>query len=133
MYSGPGDVRGVVKARGRYASKRDFGCLLIIGGSDVYSGAPALAGMAALRTGVGLTIIAAPRSVAPTIRGYSPNLIVHSLRGDVVNPEQIDQLSGLLAASDAVVLGPGIGRHAETIQALPLIIKEAQAKQVTPN
>ena len=126
MYSGLADVRVVVKARGRYSSKRDFGCLLIVGGSEVYSGAPALAGMAALRTGVGLVMIAAPRSVAATIRGYSPNLIVHSLNSDVVSSEEIEQLSRLLAASDALVLGPGIGRHPETIQAIHLIIKEAR-------
>jgi hydroxyethylthiazole kinase-like uncharacterized protein yjeF len=126
LYSGPSDVRRVVKARGRYSSKRDFGCLLIIGGSDVYSGAPALAGIAALRTGVGLAIIAAPKSVAPTIRGYSPNLIVHALNGDVVNSEHMEQLSRSIAASDALVLGPGIGQHPETIQVIPLIIKEAR-------
>ena len=126
MYSGPGDVRSVVKARGRYSSKRDFGCLLIVGGSEVYSGAPALAGMAALRTGVGLAIIAAPKSVAATIRGYSPNLIVHALNSDVVNSEQIERLCKLLEASDALVLGPGIGRAPETIQAIPLIIKQAR-------
>ena len=116
----------VVKGRGRYSSKRDFGCLLIVGGSEVYSGAPALAGMAALRTGVGLAIIAAPRSVAASIRGYSPNLIVHSLNSDVVSSEQIERVSSLIAASDALVLGPGIGRHPETRQAIPLIIKEAR-------
>jgi NAD(P)H-hydrate epimerase len=116
----------VVKARARYSSKRDFGCLLIVGGSEVYSGAPALAGIAALRTGVGLVMIAAPRSVAATIRGYSPNLIVHSLNSDVVTSEETEQLSRLLAASDALVLGPGIGRHPETIGAIPLIIKEAR-------
>ena len=126
MYSGPADVRRVVKARGRFSSKRDFGSLLIVGGSDVYSGAPALAGMAALRAGVGLSIIAAPKSVAATIRGYSPNLIVHSLNSDVVTSEEIEQLSRLLAASDALVLGPGIGRHTETAQAIPQIIKEAR-------
>ena len=116
----------VVKARGRYSSKRDFGCLLIVGGSEVYSGAPALAGMAALRTGVGLAIIAAPRSVAASIRGYSPNLIVHSLNSDVVSSEQMERVSSLIAASDALVLGPGIGRHPETRQAIPLIIKETR-------
>jgi len=126
LYSGLADVKMVVKARGRYSSKRDFGCLLIVGGSEVYSGAPALAGMSALRTGVGLAIIAAPRSVAATIRGYSPNLIVHSLNSDVVSSEQIEQLSRLLASSDALVLGPGIGRRPETIQAILLIIKEAR-------
>ena len=116
----------VVKGRGRYSSKRDFGCLLIVGGSEVYSGAPALAGMAALRTGVGLASIAAPRSVAASIRGYSPNLIVHSLNSDVVSSEQIERVSSLIAASDALVLGPGIGRHTETREAIPLIIKEAR-------
>jgi NAD(P)H-hydrate epimerase len=122
-------MRNVVKPRGRYSSKRDFGCLLIVGGSEVYSGAPALAGMAALRTGVGLLMIAAPRSVAATIRGYSPNLIVHSLNSNVVSSERIDQLSRLLASSDALVLGPGIGRHPETVQAIPLIIEEARKER----
>ena len=129
MYSGLADMRNVVKPRGRYSSKRDFGCLLIVGGSEVYSGAPALAGMAALRTGVGLLMIAAPRSVAATIRGYSPNLIVHSLNSNVVSSERIDQLSRLLASSDALVLGPGIGRHPETVQAIPLIIEEARKER----
>ncbi len=82
--------------------------------------------MAALRTGAGLAIIAAPKSVAATIRGYSPNLIVHSLNSDIISSEQIQQLSQLVAASDALVLGPGIGRHTETIQAIHLIIKEAR-------
>ena len=72
-----------------------------------------------------MAVIAAPRSVAATIRGYSPNLIVHSLNNDVVSSEQIQQLSRLLASSNALVLGPGIGRHPETIQAIPLIINEA--------
>lgn len=125
VYSSPADVRSVVKARGRYSSKKDFGSLLIVGGSEVYSGAPALAGIAALRTGVGLAIIAAPKPVAPSIRGYSPNLIVHALNGDVVNSEEMDQLSKLLDPADAIVLGPGIGRHPETVRAIPFIIKEA--------
>jgi len=71
-------------------------------------------------------MIAAPRSVAATIRGYSPNLIIHSLKSDVVTPEGIEQLSELLSASNALVLGPGIGRHPETVQAIPLIINEAR-------
>lgn len=51
---------------------------------------------------------------------------MHSLKSDVVTSEGIEQLSWLLAASDALVLGPGIGRHPETVQAIPLIIKEAR-------
>ena len=87
LFSRPSDVRRVVKPRGLNAHKGDFGKLLTIGGSDVYSGAPTLAGLAALRTGVGLVLIAAPREVAGTIRAYSPDLIVHSLTGSVVVSE----------------------------------------------
>jgi ADP-dependent NAD(P)H-hydrate dehydratase / NAD(P)H-hydrate epimerase len=125
MYSGPADVKQVVKARQPDSSKRDFGCLLVVGGSDIYSGAPALAGMAALRTGSGLVVIAAPNSVASTIRAYSPNLIVHPLRGAVVSRRDIDKLAKLLATSDAMVLGPGIGSNTATRDAVPLIVKMA--------
>jgi NAD(P)H-hydrate epimerase len=130
MYSGPSDVKQVVKARRLDSSKRDFGCLLIVGGSEVYSGAPALAGLAALRTGAGLVLIAAPASVAATIRGYSPNLIVYSLSGSVVSARDMEKLSELLESSDALVLGPGIGRNRETTDVVPSIVEmAAQAKK----
>ena len=124
-FSGPEDVRRVVKARSLYSHKGDFGCLLIVGGSDVYSGAPALAGMAALRTGAGLVIIAAPTRVAGIIRAYSPNLIVHSLTSDVVTSNDVPRVVQLLERSDALVLGPGIGLHSKTKRAVPLIIESA--------
>jgi len=122
MYSGPADVKRVVKARWPTSSKRDFGCLLLIGGSEVYSGAPALASLAALRTGTGLVVVAAPEPVAGTIRGYSPNLIVHGLSGNVITVRHRDKLSRLLASCTAVVLGPGIGVNPHTKEAIPSIV-----------
>ena len=67
-----------------------------MGGSDVYSGAPALAGMASLRTGVGLVFIAAPRRISSVIRSYSPDLIVHELCDDVVTSRDLSAISELL-------------------------------------
>ena len=123
MYSGPSDVKRVVKARARDSSKRDFGSLLVVGGSDVYSGAPALAALAALRTGSGLVVVAAPSFAAATIRGYSPNLIVHSLSTNVVTPQDLEKLTKMIASSNAIVLGPGIGRNQETAEAIPSIVE----------
>ena len=51
-FAGPGDVLAVVKPRPAEAHKGDFGRLLVVGGSEVFSGAPALVALAALRTGV---------------------------------------------------------------------------------
>lgn len=124
-FSGPADVRRAVRARSVYSHKGDLGCLLIVGGSDVYSGAPALAGMAALRTGAGLVIIAAPRGTARTIRSYSPNLIVQSLRSRVITSNDVPKVAQLLGRSDAFVLGPGIGLDPRTRRAVPLMIESA--------
>ena len=124
LFTSPREVRLVVRVRNPYSSKQDFGSLLVIGGSDVYSGAPALAGMGALRTGVGIALVAAPRSVSNSIRAYSPNLIVHPLQGDVVSPADLPTLTSLLNRVNALVLGPGIGRHVDTKAAvLSLLVK----------
>jgi len=125
MYSTVADVKRVVKPRRIDSSKRDFGCLLIVGGSDVYSGAPALAGLAALRTGCGLVVLAAPEPVAGAIRAYSPNLIVHALSGRVITEQDLDKLSSLFLSSTALVLGPGIGQDPETKDVVPQIIELA--------
>jgi len=129
LYSGPADVKRVVKARHPDSSKRDFGSLLVVGGSEVYSGAPALAGMAALRTGCGLAVIAAPTGVASAIRAYSPDLIVHPLPGNVVSGSCTDELWRLLESCDALVIGPGIGLSLETKEIIPSILKKAAQKR----
>ena len=59
-FAGPGDVLLVTKPRSPTAHKGDFGRLLVIGGSDVYSGAPTLVSLAAMRTGVDLVYLATP-------------------------------------------------------------------------
>ena len=124
-FSSSTDVRRVMRPRDVHSHKGDYGRLLIVGGSDVYSGAPALAGIASLRTGVGLVFIAAPRGVASVIRSYSPDLIVHQLGENVVTSDDLPAIGRLLTQSDALVLGPGIGRDSETTAAVPRIIQKA--------
>jgi NAD(P)H-hydrate epimerase len=85
--------------------------------------------MAALRTGVGLSVVAAPRSVVNSIRAYSPDLIVHPLQGDVISPTDLPRLSELLDRSNALVLGPGIGLHADTKSVMPMLVARAHELQ----
>ena len=61
-----------------------------MGGSDVYSGAPALTGMAALRTGADLVSVLVPEPVASAVRSYSPNLMVTSLGSQILLPEVVE-------------------------------------------
>ncbi len=50
-------VKKSIPKRDSWSHKGDYGKLLVIGGSKIYSGAPALAALAALRTGCDLVKI----------------------------------------------------------------------------
>jgi len=56
-FAGPGDVSLVMKSRPADAHKGDFGRLLVVGGSEVFSGAPALVALSALRAGVDFVLV----------------------------------------------------------------------------
>jgi hydroxyethylthiazole kinase-like uncharacterized protein yjeF len=114
IYAGPGDVLLVKKARLSNAHKGDFGRLLVVGGSEVFSGAPALVGLAALRTGADIAYVAAPEKTAIAISSISPNLITIKLDGTHVKPSNLETLKEYVKAVDAIVLGPGLGLHPST-------------------
>ncbi|HDJ89426.1 MAG TPA: NAD(P)H-hydrate dehydratase [Thermoprotei archaeon] len=114
FFVGPGDVKAVLPIREPYSKKGDFGKILVIGGSYKYSGAPALTGLAALRTGADIVIIAVPSIIANTVRTYSPNLIVYPLDGEYLTKNHIDMLLKLVDKVDVVAIGPGLGLNEET-------------------
>ncbi len=122
-FAGPGDVSLVVKPRPPEAHKGDFGRLLVIGGSEVFSGAPALVAMAALRAGVDLTYIAAPEKTARAISSMSPALITVKLEGKHLNSRNIPIIKQYLEMSTAVVIGPGLGVKRETKETVEEIVK----------
>jgi len=122
-FAGPGDVSLVVKPRPPEAHKGDFGRLLVVGGSEVFSGAPALVGMAALRAGVDLAYIAAPERTARAISSMSPALITVNLKGKHLNSRNLPVIARYLETSTAVVLGPGLGLRRETREAVKEIVK----------
>jgi len=78
--------------------------------------------MAALRAGADIVTVAAPKTAARIISGYSPNLIVQELSADHLCPEDIAILKEQIARHDVVVMGMGLGRHPETMEALAEII-----------
>lgn len=118
LFVGPGDVKLVTKDRPPDSHKGDFGRLLIIGGSKMYSGAPALAGMAALRTGCDLVYIASPEKNAYAISSMSPNLITIKLASGEFEVKNLRQLKPILEKISAIILGPGLGLNPDTIEAV---------------
>jgi hydroxyethylthiazole kinase-like uncharacterized protein yjeF len=121
-YAGPGDVLAVVKPRPSESHKGDFGRLLVVGGSEVFSGAPTLVAQAALRTGVDLAYLAAPEKTALAISSLSPDLITIKLAGNHLNLRNVSELKEHLETCNAVVLGPGLGLHDETREAMRAMV-----------
>ncbi|MEM2105831.1 MAG: NAD(P)H-hydrate dehydratase [Candidatus Bathyarchaeia archaeon] len=128
-FAGPGDVLLATKPRPAESHKGDFGRLLVVGGSETFSGAPALVALAALRTGVDLTYVAAPEKTAYAISAMSPDLITIKLDGKHLSIGNIPALKAHLETVNAVVLGPGLGLHPETREAVKALAEVVEASR----
>jgi len=123
---GPGDVIKATKSREPEAHKGEFGRLLIVGGSNTFSGAPALASLSALRTGVDIVTIASPEKTAIAISSMSPALITVKLKGKHITSSNISVIQNHLESATALVLGPGLGLHDETKEVVNEIIEHVE-------
>ncbi len=94
------DVKPLLPPRRRSAHKGDFGRLLIVAGSEGYTGAPVLCASAAARSGAGLVTLAVPRGIYPIVAAQCPPEVM---------PRPLENLD--YAMFDALAVGPGIGRE----------------------
>ncbi len=105
--------------------KGDHGRLLIVGGGP-FTGAPYYASVGAYRTGVDLALIYAPRGAAEHIRNYGPEPIVHDAGdGEHLKADGAQIIIDALSGADGLVLGPGIGTHPDTVDAMRRILDAA--------
>lgn len=93
--------------------KGDNGKLLIIGGSEKYVGALALAGLAALRAGADVVTIAAPKQVAWAINCLTPDLITEKTDCKYFQLKHATKIINLANKYDAVLIGNGIGTQSD--------------------
>jgi NAD(P)H-hydrate epimerase len=115
------------------ASKRDHGRVVVAGGASGMAGAPALAAMAALRSGAGLVELLVPDAVAAVAASFDPCVMTRGLPADQAGGFAGDAaavLAARLAAADAGVVGPGIGRTAAVRAIVARLWREAPAPLV---
>jgi NAD(P)H-hydrate epimerase len=118
LYVGPGDVLRATPPRAPYTKKGDFGRLLVVGGSSQYTGAPILASLGALRSGVDLVQLAAPSNVIAAATSQSADLIPVPLQDKLLTKADLPVLEPVFANADTVLIGPGLGTHNETLDAI---------------
>ncbi|XOB40704.1 MAG: NAD(P)H-hydrate dehydratase [Candidatus Nealsonbacteria bacterium] len=109
------------RKKGVYRRKYDFGLLLVIGGSEFYSGSPALSAMAAFNSGVDMVNIIAPKRAADIIASFSPDMAAYPLEGKWLEKKHLATLISMTESAKtvsrgntAVVIGGGTGRSKET-------------------
>lgn len=119
------DMPYLVKSRNKFAHKGNFGRALLIAGSQGMAGASVLAAKACLRSGVGLLTVHVP---------FCNNTIVQTSVPEAMT--QIDISETCFASAidtddyQAVGIGPGLGKAAETEAALLEQIDACQTPMV---
>ncbi len=123
-------VRGLLPVRAPGGHKGSFGRVLIVGGSDRFRGAPALAAIAAIGSGAGLVIVGSvePAVAAAAVAAPSATFLPLPATADGC----IDADAGDLierAAPDVMLIGPGLGRS-DTSDALVVALARADVPKV---
>ncbi len=119
-------ARSVLHTRLPRTTKKDYGTVAVIGGHRTMPGAVALAANAAIAAGAGLVKLYAP-ALHSQIKPEVITIPLHSDEEGVIARREISQLIEAIQATDAVILGPGLGRSkaAQTVaqQLLSEILK----------
>jgi hydroxyethylthiazole kinase-like uncharacterized protein yjeF len=97
--------------------KGDNGRIGVVGGSIEFAGPPALAGLAAMRTGTDVAKVVTSEPALPVVAGFSPNLIANRFTGDILTADSVSKAISVADWADALVLGPGLASpHPDAIQ-----------------
>ena len=117
----PRDFAALLAPRPRDSNKGMYGHALIVGGSFGKSGAAAMAGMAALRAGAGLSTVATPARVLTSVASFAAELMTEPLAETAAGSiamaaAESGHFTDLAKPMTVVAIGPGLGRDPETVQ-----------------
>ncbi|KIW83580.1 YjeF family domain-containing protein [Fonsecaea pedrosoi CBS 271.37] len=122
--------------------KGQLGRVAVIGGSADYTGAPYFSAMASARLGCDMSYVFCEPSAAPTIKSYSPNLMVSPILRSTASISQAQKeqdpsgeelakpILDMLPRLHVLVIGPGLGRDTVTQKQVKAVI--AAAKKHNP-
>ena len=110
-------VRELLPIRKTDSNKGTYGTLLTIAGSLGMSGATLLSSESSLRVGCGLSLLATPKS---QVANLPPQEVIYRGVSETdkgsIHPKAIAELEEELKKASALVLGPGMSTHPETVQ-----------------
>lgn len=105
-------------------------CVLVVGGSEEFVGAPYLAAIAALRAGAESVIVMAPERVAWAINALSPDLMTRKLKGKYLSRAHERSIRKQMKTADILVLGNGATTRPSTAALMRSLMRSPIAKVV---
>jgi len=117
-------LKEIYKERKDWCHKYDFGSLLVIGGSKLYSGSPAFNALAAYRAGVDLVTVVSPKRAADIIASFKPDLIVYPIDCDYFSLKNLEEVLDFVKNKTAIVIGGGMTRREEVLEFILEFLKK---------
>jgi hydroxyethylthiazole kinase-like uncharacterized protein yjeF len=111
-------VTSLLPVRKPNGHKGDFGRLFILAGSSGLTGAATMAANSAARSGLGLVTVGCPKALNPILEMKLTEAMTYPLpdvaKKGALAKRGLGEVRQKIRESDAVIIGPGIGRHFET-------------------
>ena len=125
-------VLNILPDRDPFAHKGKFGKILLLCGSEGYTGAAALAAMGALRCGAGLVFLGVPRSIyaIEAVKLTEPVVFPLADADGKLSAEAIPEILERLPKMDAVLIGPGLGQSQGVCDVVKAVLEKAQCPVV---
>ncbi|NOX96875.1 MAG: NAD(P)H-hydrate dehydratase [Nitrospirae bacterium] len=127
------DISSLFPYRRRETHKGNYGHILVLAGSTGFTGAAALAGLGALRSGGGLITLGVARSLNPVLEAKLTEVMTKPLpetgEGSLSLEAEGDILE-LVQRMDALAVGPGLSIHPETQELVKRLITKINKPMV---
>jgi hydroxyethylthiazole kinase-like uncharacterized protein yjeF len=127
------DIAPLIGPRPAESNKGSYGHVLVVGGSLGKAGSVAMAGMAVLRSGAGLSTVATPKSVLGTVAGFHPELMTEGLsetEAGTISSSAQERIVELAKGKTVVAIGPGISREPQTSELVRALVAKLQLPMV---
>ncbi len=123
------DINSIYPKRSPSSHKGDFGKVLIIAGSERYTGSPIFNAVSALRTGADLVTVISHKRAAFNTSLFLPDIISIPLENEL-SQKDISLVINESKNFDSLIIGGGLDRSPETFTAIREIIKEIKIPMV---
>ncbi|MDT8900014.1 NAD(P)H-hydrate dehydratase [Anaeroselena agilis] len=126
-------VRRLLPPRRPWAHKGTGGRVALVAGSPGLTGAAALASMAAVRAGAGLVTVGIAAGLNAIMEVKLTEVMTKPLPEEtcgIIGPAAVEEIAAIAETADVLAIGPGLGRAAETVDAVREIVRNVRCPLV---